>query len=464
MSAATLWLEFILHELLLFSGIWFLVGAIDDCCVDLLWIGRRIYRHFRYYRRTKPMRTDDLPPPERTGELAVFVAAWQEAGIIGSMLRRCHYAWQGHQNHSIYVGCYPNDEASIKAVLEAAAQNPLVKLILCHEPGPTTKADCLNRLWQAMTADELNRGYKVKAVILHDAEDMVDADELKIFDRLIDKNHAVQLPVIPVMVPGSRWISGHYCDEFAEAHGKSLVVREAIGAPLPLAGVGCAIERNMLGRIALANDHKPFDEGSLTEDYELGLKIGQSGGKTILARLLDKDGNLVGTRACFPDTIEASVEQKTRWLIGISLSGWDRLGWRNSLAENWMILRDRKTIFAAIVLAAAYICVLLTGLLAILNFLGLYAWRPLPPTIVWLLGVNGLFLLWRIVMRAAFVGSVHGLFEAACSVPRTIIANIIAMMAARQAVITYLRHCISGSSLRWVKTEHHHFPETPSGG
>lgn len=48
----------------------------------------------------------------------------------------------------------------------------------------------------------------------------------------------VQLPVIPVRTNGSRWISGQYCYEFAEAHGKTMVVREAIGAALPIgAGV-----------------------------------------------------------------------------------------------------------------------------------------------------------------------------------------------------------------------------------
>jgi adsorption protein B len=36
-------------------------------------------------------------------------------------------------------------------------------------------------------------------------------------------------------------ISGHYCDEFAEAHGKFMPVRQKLGASLPLAGVGCAI-------------------------------------------------------------------------------------------------------------------------------------------------------------------------------------------------------------------------------
>jgi bacteriophage N4 adsorption protein B len=463
-TAILAWLELFLHELLLFTAIWFLIGAIDDFCIDIIWIVRRVYRGFRYYRHRKPMTVSDLPEPQNPGKLAIFIAAWQEAAVIGAMLGGCLRVWSDHKNHIIYVGCYPNDEGTIAAVLKAASSNPAIKLVLCKQPGPTTKADCLNRLWEAMTEDELRHGYKIKAIILHDAEDMVDADELKIYDRLIEKNHVVQLPVIPVRVAGSRWISGHYCDEFAEAHSKSMVVREAIGVPLPLAGVGCAIERNMLGRIALANGHQPFDINSLTEDYELGLKIGQQGGKTILARLLNSRGELVGTRACFPDTLEASVRQKTRWITGISLSGWDRLGWRVSWLENWMILRDRKAVFAAIVLAAAYLSILLTGLLMAMQLAGWHQWRQVPEPTLWLIGINAAFLIWRLIMRASLVGAQHGIVEALCSVPRVVIANIIAVMAARRAVTNYIRHCISGRVLRWDKTEHAHFPDIPKGG
>ena len=81
-----------------------------------------------------------------------------------------------------------------------------------------------------------------KAVVLHDAEDVVHRSNCVVRpgDRACG---SVQLPSSSRWSPGSRWISGHYCDEFAEAHGKELVVREAVGAAVPLAGVGCAIER-----------------------------------------------------------------------------------------------------------------------------------------------------------------------------------------------------------------------------
>lgn len=446
------------RELLLFSAIWLLLAAIDDLCIDLIWIGRRIYRYCAYYRLQPPLLAHQLPPGDGSALLAIFIPAWGEAPVIGTMLDHCTRNWNASPyRHRIYVGCYPNDIASVAAVMAAAARNSRIRIALVRHGGPTTKADCLNRLWQALLSDESAGGYRAKAVILHDAEDAVHPDELQIFDCLLAKGGAVQLPVIPVRTPGSRWISGHYCDEFAEAHGKMMVVREALGAPLPLAGVACAVDRNLLGRMALQNGSKPFDENSLTEDYELGLRIGSVGGRAIMARLVDRHGDLAGTRACFPDTLGASVRQKTRWLTGIALAGWDRLGWDGNLVQKWMLVHDRRSIFAAAVLIAAYACIMLTAILAVAETQAIYRPAPLPRFLVALLAVNLLFLVWRLGVRAAFVASLYGPVEALFSVPRCLVANIITIMAARRACLAYIRHCL-GAPLRWDKTAHHAVP------
>ena len=446
--------EIFYHELLLFGSFWLLIGAFDDLLIDLIWIGRRGYRRFVYYREQPPLRADQLSPPTRRGQLAVFIPTWQEAAVIDAMLAQCASSWQSAKSdYRIYVGCYVNDEAGIAKISQAAAQNPNVKLVTLPHCGPTTKADCLNGLWKALLADELHGGYKAKAVILHDAEDCVHADELLIFDRLIEKNAAVQLPVIPIRTSGSQWISGHYCDEFAEAHGKTMVVREALGAALPLAGVGCAIDRNVLGRIAYDNGGSPFDEGSLTEDYELGLRISAVGGRAIMARILDNAGELVGTRAHFPETLSASVRQKSRWLTGIAFAGWDRIGWQGSVADKWMLLHDRKSILSALVLLVAYACILLAVLLAAMSMSGLHNSAPLPPLLIIFLKINAVFVVWRIGVRAAFVWSLYGVGQAALSIPRSFIANFIAIMAAGRACVAYLLHCF-GRPLLWEKTTH----------
>ena len=446
------------EELLLFGGFWFLIGGVDDLVVDLIWGGRAGWRWLTRYRLLPPMRADQLPSPVNKSPLAVFVPVWQEANVIGRMLLNCTDSWKRSDvNYRIYVGCYANDPASISAIIAAASQGCSIRLVLCKTSGPTTKADCLNTLWRALTRDELAGGYKAKAVILHDAEDYVHPLELRIYDYLIERAAAVQLPVIPIPVPGSAWVSGHYGDEFAEAHGKSMVVREAVGASVPLAGVGCAIERNRLGRIAIARNGDPFDADSLTEDYELGLGLGADGGKVIFARMLDKDGKLVGTRACFPDTFEAATRQKARWMTGIALAGWDRLGWRGGFSEIWMRLRDRKAVFAAIVLTIAYLCIALTVILIGLDRASLYAAPPTSKTVQMLLLLTLILLVWRIITRFAFVWLMHGVGQAFLSIPRIFVANVIGIVAARRACGTYLR-LMFGGALSWDKTAHTHFP------
>ena len=447
------------EELLLFGGFWFLVSGVDDLVVDLIWGGRAGWRWLTRYRHTPPMRADQLPVPLTDSPLAIFIPAWQESGVIGTMLRNCTDSWQqSGVNYRIYVGCYANDPASISAVITAALQGQSIRLVLCKKSGPTTKADCLNSLWHALTRDELAGGYKAKAIILHDAEDAVHPLELRVYDYLIERAAAVQLPVIPIAVPGSAWISGHYGDEFAEAHGKSMVVREAVGASVPLAGVGCAIERNRLGRIAIARNGEPFDADSLTEDYELGLGLGADGGKVIFARMLDQDGELVGTRSCFPSTFEAATRQKARWMTGIALAGWDRLGWRGGFSEIWMRLRDRKAVFAAIVLTAAYVCIFLTVFLIGLDRAKLYRAPPISETVQTLILITLMLLVWRMFVRFVFVRLMHGSDQAFLSIPRIFVANIIGIVAARRACSAYLR-LIFGGVLCWDKTAHAHFPD-----
>ena len=144
-------------------------------------------------------------------------------------------------------------------------------------------------------------------------------------------------------------------------------------------------------------------------------------------------------------------------MTGIALAGWDRLGWQGGFIEFWMRLRDRKAVFAAIVLTAAYACIFLTAVLILGHLAGYHQPKPFSDFLLVVLAINAALLIWRLAVRACFVARVHGKGEALISVPRTLIANIIAIMAARRAVMAYLRH-IFGAALSWDKTVHSHFP------
>ncbi|MFC3579020.1 glycosyl transferase family protein [Sphingomonas hylomeconis] len=444
--------DLVVREAMLFATIGFLIGGVDDLAIDLVYL---CHRGRRLSGRAAPRTLADFPVAVVPGRIAVFVAAWDEAAVIGAMLRTA-LARFDHPDYRIYVGCYPNDPATIRQVALVAEHDARVRLVIGGAPGPTTKAACLNTIWRALLRDEVAEGVRTKAVVLHDAEDVVHEGELRIFDALIGVYGVVQLPVLPLVDPRARLISGHYADEFAESHGKTLIVRQALGAGLPLAGVGCAIARECLGRIAQARAGAPFDAISLTEDYELGLRIAALGDTGAFVRVAERAGGApVAVRAYFPATLEAAMRQKTRWMIGIALAGWDRTGWSRGLdwRDHWMRMRDRRAPLAVLVLLAAYLAATLWLLSAALHGVSGVGIPPVPEPLATLLGVNASLLLWRLGVRALFTGRAYGKRQAAWSVPRMFVGNLIAMVAAQRALIRYVG-MLRGRPPCWDKTAH----------
>jgi adsorption protein B len=436
-------------ELALFSGVGFLVFGINDLLVDLIFFARHIWRRTTVYNRFQRTYASHYVFNKNPGFMAVFVAAWDESAVIASMLRAMLNRLD-YQDYRIFVGHYRNDPATAAAI--ASVTDARVQAVEVDHDGPTTKADCLNHLYDALIAYEAETGRCAKAVVLHDAEDVVHRYELRIFDGLIDRAALIQLPVLPLVDRSSRWIAGHYCDEFAEAHIKELVVREAVGAAIPLAGVGCAIARGPLARLAAMQEGRPFAGTSMTEDYELGLRLGSLGLKTMFVRIpaLPSERGAVASRGHFPATLGAAVRQKARWLGGIALAGWDRLGWTGGLGERWMRMRDRRGPFAAILLLAAYSAALLWSQIWLAEALGAPIHAKLSPALVTLLTVNAWFLAWRILMRACFTGWAYGFAEGLRSIPRLVVGNVIAMLAAARAVSVHM----AGGAKQWDKTGH----------
>lgn len=433
-------------EALLFAAIGFAIGGLDDLAVDLLWL---------WHRATGRLRDRHVGEhgAGRARAMAIFVPAWDESAVIGAMLRSAIRRID-HDDWRIFVGVYPNDPATIEAVATVAAGEPRILLVVHDRAGPTTKADCLNALWRAMLRDERARGRAYHGVVLHDAEDVIHPDELTVLASVLGDRHAAQVPVLPIADPASRLVSGHYLDEFAESHLRTLPLRAAIGASLPLAGVGCAIRRDMIGGIADERGGDPFDAASLTEDYELGLAIAARGGRSAFARVRAADGSLVAVREYFPARFPSAVRQKGRWMVGIALAGWDRTGWGgHGPVEWWMRMRDRRAPLSVIVLLAGYVGLALLSVALVAGALAGIPRAGWPAGLDVLLAVTAFLFLWRLAMRAACTGAVHGRAEAARSIPRYIVANIVAMAAARRALILYAK-MLGGRGVRWDKTEH----------
>ena len=452
MPPFALFLTELTAELALFAAAGFFLFAIDDLAVDILYFLRSGWRTLGVYSRFPRAFAGTLSAPMRPGWFAVFIPAWDEAAVIAPMLRAT-LARFDHDDYRLFVGHYRNDPATQAAI--DSVRDPRIVGVEVDADGPTTKADCLNRIYDALIAYEAACGRTAKAIVLHDAEDVVHPLELKLFDRMIERAGAVQLPVVPLIDPDSTWVAGHYADEFAESHVKELVVREAVGAAVPLAGVGCAIERVALSRLAARHDGRPFAGGSMTEDYEMGLRLGAIGVKTMFVRIPAEPGNraVVASRGHFPSTIGAAVRQKARWIGGIAFAGWDRLGWRGGLGERWMRMRDRRGPLAALLLLTGYGVAFLWAQVGIAASMGAPVEVPVSPALAWLLSINAWLLGWRLAMRFAFTTAAYGLGQGLLSLPRTIVANLIAILAARRALMIHS----NGGATRWDKT-HHIFP------
>ncbi|WP_179507221.1 glycosyl transferase family protein [Sphingomonas melonis] len=456
MDFYTIVLDGAARESILFAATWLLIGGIDDLGVDLCFLGNRLTR-----RKPRAL-VEDLPASAVPESFAVFVAAWREEAVIGAMLAAA-VARLDHPDYRIYVGVYPNDPATIAAVGDAAARDARIRLVIGTRDGPTTKADCLNTIWAHLQQEDAATGRRTTAIVIHDAEDVVHPAELRVFDALLRTYGVVQLPVLPLIRPGSL-VSGHYADEFAYAHGVQQPVRAMLGAPLPLAGTGCAIRTATLAAIAAERGGAPFDPSSLTEDYELGLHVAARGGGVCFARLRDaRDGSLVAVRAYFPETLVAAIRQKARWMTGIALAGWDRIGWGEpaAFADHWMRMRDRRALIAVLVVAVAYAAIGLWLVTAMLHWLGGLPDAG-PHLAGWLWSTTTLLLGWRLSARIVCTGRAYGWREACLSLPRFIVGNVIALLATPLALRRYAQF-LRGDAPVWDKTVHA-FPDAAALG
>ncbi len=453
------WLALVQHELLLFAGVFFLIGALDDVAIDIAWL----WLKFTGKATTPTLDREALRSGDLNAPVAVLIPAWQEALVITDTIRHALTSWPQAQLR-LYVGCYRNDPQTIDAAMTAAAiaansGDHRLRIVIHDRAGPSTKADCLNRLHRALRDDERRSGTLFGCIVFHDAEDMVDPGALGLLDAGIAAGaDFVQLPVEPLAQPDSRWLGSHYCEEFAEAHGKAMVVRGGVGAALPAAGVGCAISRRALHKLSRRRiDGSPFDAISLTEDYELGLAVAEMGGVCRFVRVRGEDGRLIATRAYFPSELGSVVRQKTRWVHGIALQGWDRMGWRGGVVEAWMRARDRRGPLTALVLLVGYTLLALTASLWFAVEAGVAQPLPLSPLLTVLLIANFAAFVWRAAWRFMFTAQAYGPAEGARALARIPLTNVIAIMAGRRALVAYIR-TLMGRAIVWEKTAHHSHP------
>ena len=105
---------------------------------------------------------------------------------------------------------------------------------------------------------------------------------------------------------------------------------------------------------------------------------------------------------------------------------------------------------AAVLLLAAYGAAFLWSQVWVAEMLGAPIEARLDPGLVKLLTINGCLLGWRVLMRVFFTSSAYGFGQGLLSIPRLIVGNMIAMLAAARAVSLH----VGGGARQWDKTRH----------
>lgn len=422
-----------------------LVSGLDDLFIDLAWAFSWLKTKLRPAASLFPPGPRQLESAPRRS-IAILIPLWREHEVIARMIEH-NIAAIRYRDYHIFAGAYPNDDRTQFAVRAAAGRFANVHLVLCPHDGPTSKADCLNWIFQHVALWEEQHGRRFDLIVTHDAEDLIHPDELLWINYYAARYDFIQTPVLALATPLRNLTHGVYCDEFAENHSRDMQVRAMLGGFVPGAGVGAGYRREALDRLAEAEKNRIFEPEALTEDYENGwrlFRLGCSQAFVPLARTARHD--FLATREFFPQDWPSALNQRTRWVMGISLQAWQRHGWRGSPGEMYWLWRDRKGLLANPLSFAA-------------NFVFLYGastqiWTRAAPPAAHLAAATLSIAALRLTLRFLCVARIYGV-PFALGVPvRAVYANALNSAATVQAVARFSIARALGRPLKWVKTDH----------
>src|ERR1700681_5012977 len=127
--------------------------------------------------------------------MALLGPLWHEHAGIARMLEH-NLAAIRYPSYHIFAGIYANDAATEDAVALISERFDNVHLAVCPHDGPTSKADCLNWIYQNVLLFEEHHGVEFEIVITHDAEDLIHPGAFEQINAYADRFEMIQIPVL----------------------------------------------------------------------------------------------------------------------------------------------------------------------------------------------------------------------------------------------------------------------------
>ncbi|MNK22760.1 bacteriophage N4 adsorption protein B [compost metagenome] len=427
-----------------------LVFTLDDLFIDVVALFKRL--------KPRAMNIETLSKikhgPE--GKVAIMIANWKEAEVLGPMIKG-NIRGIKYGNYTFFLGVYPNDLATWAKASDLSQQFPdkVVVVVNSHQ-GPTSKGQMLNEIAARIVQSEKETGVAYDYFLMQDSEDVLHPHSLSLLNYYGQDADFTQIPVFSFDVSLKSFVGGTYLDEFSEVHTKDLLVREALGAAIPSAGVGTFMSRRLISELMLHQDGGFLREDSLTEDYQLGMTVKKLGYRSqfLCVELTDEKGHkdFIATREYFPSKFTASVRQKSRWTLGITYQGLQHLGWQGTAIDRYFLFRDRRGPINSVLIVFSLLL-----MFALIAFRAIYGALPdgLDNVVFGsLVAVNMFNMLFRLVQRMRSVHRVYG-FAQVFQVPlRWLVANTVNVCASYRAHRTFGESLRTGQRPQWVKTDH----------
>lgn len=472
-------LQIFMWYMLIIAAILLSIFGVDDFFFDAVYWSRYFYRIWKTRKYKKLTYLDLINAEEK--KIALIIPCWQEDEVIGDMLRynlpSIDYSrYIDYTNYDVFVGLYPNDQKSINIVKQLAKEFGHLHLAIAPHPGPTSKADNLNSVYQYICNYEKEHNIKYDIIVMHDAEDIIHPLSFKLYNFLIPRKDMIQIPVFPLAI--SLWNFTHwtYCDEFAEHHTKNMVVRETLKGFVPSAGVSTAFNKIAIDKLAAEQNGKPFSAESVTEDYDLALRLQLKNIKAIflvqtIERIIKKKHwwsfgksvftkvkEFIATRSLFPTQYDASIRQRSRWFFGIALQEWANIGWPGKFMFKYLLFHDRKSSIGIFIVGFAYIVGIYWIIIYILsltnpNINNLAYYFNRDPWVKILILISTIWMLNRILQRVIATTRVYGLFAGLMSILRIVYVNIIGLHVVTRALIYFTTGIKITRKVKWIKTK-----------
>jgi adsorption protein B len=414
------------------------LSSIDDIFIDIMSLSIRTITLYK-----KPPEAMDMP------NIGIFVANWMEENVLRQMvegnLKRIPF-----QSVKMYVGVYPNDEGTKRIAYELERDYPdRVHVVVNTLDGPTSKGQLLNEMFRIV----YSKDDAPEMVVMHDSEDVIDYRTFEIYAALYQDYDFIQTPVFSLDSRHRSHTAATYMDEFAEKHTRELVVRNALGAMVPSAGVGTCLNKKLILHF-IKTRGTVLDTGSVTEDYILGAEAFRAGFKSYYASVTDPTHMqpIIATYEYFPKDIWASIVQKTRWTYGINFEGTHIIGWNGNFWNWYFYARDRKGMIGNFL-------PFVSAVLMVVYAMGdLHPFQVGPTTFytLWiLLNMNFLFMILRYVVKVQSFKEIYGFYDPIGVAIRWPVAIFINMMSAYRAWWIYLfQSRFATRPITWSKTVH----------